>query len=250
MRYELRGTAAWLTLNRPEVRNALDDDVAQGLCAGLDRATNDHARTVVVTGAGRAFCAGANLAAVLASGADVAAFVGGVAAAVTRLRDYPVPTIAAVNGAAFAGGLELAFACDLIVAADTAKLADAHATYGLFPGGGGAAILPRLIGPARAKHLLFTGEPVPAGQLVAAGLVNEVVPAGELVARVEALCATLARRSREGLGRMKRVANAALDLPRDEALALEFAVFAEQLASADAQEGLRAFADGRTPDFR
>ena len=252
-RYELRDRTAWVHLTRPDKRNALDPDVLAGIAAGLDRATDDDARVVVLTGSGPAFCSGADLSHVLGGLDDLSAVEDLLESAgrlTLRMEAHPAPIIAAVNGAAIAGGLELVLACDLVVAAESATFSDGHAAYGLFPGAGASVRLPRLIGANRARQLMFTAETLDARAMHALGVVNEVVPDDELSAAVDRLATRLARGSRDTLARMKRVIQAGLDLPLDAALALELAQAREHLQSPDVAEGLTAFAEHRRPNFR
>jgi enoyl-CoA hydratase/carnithine racemase len=157
--------------------------------------------------------------------------------------------IAAVNGIAVAGGLELALACDLVVAADDAVLGDAHANYGLLPGAGGAARLPRVVGPRLAKYLLFTGEILPAQALVASGLVNEVVPAADLNRRVQELAEQIASKSPSVLVAMKRLVDDGLQHSEKDALSMEIDALARQVETSDFLEGLSAFREKRPPRF-
>jgi len=250
--YEARGAAAWITLNRPREMNAMNAGMLDELTRALGLAADDASiHALVVTGSGdRAFCAGADLKEVLAVyPAGEPDFLDRAARTLNRLRDFPKPAIAAVNGLALAGGLELVLCCDLVVAADTARLGDAHANFGVFPGAGGAAILPRRIGAARAKYLLFTGEHVSAAEMQAWGLVNRVVPASELHAAVDELVGRLAAKSPLVLRRMKEVADAALDQPRDAALAQEQLALRTHMRSFDLHEGLTAFREKRAPRF-
>lgn len=250
--YERRGPAAWIRLSRPEKRNAINADVLAGIGAGLDRAATDGARVVVLTGSGPAFCAGADLTAVggqLHDPAAIEKLLDDAGKLTLRIEAHPTPVIAAVNGAAVAGGFELVLACDLVVAAETAKLADGHARWGLFPGAGSSVRLPRLIGATRARELIYTGAAVSATRMYELGVVNQVVPDDELETAVDALCARLAAGSAAGLARMKRVINAAATVPVAEGLALELAEAREHLHSSDVAEGLAAFAAGRSPNF-
>jgi enoyl-CoA hydratase/carnithine racemase len=251
--YEVRGDAAWIVLNRPREMNAITSTMLDEIAAALATAENDDAvRAVVVTGSGdKAFCAGADLKQVLAPRAPGEPdFLDRSAATFGRLRDLHKPVIAAVNGLTLAGGLELVLCCDLVIAADHARLGDAHANFGVLPGAGGAAILPRRLGPTRAKYLLFTGEQVSAAQMCEWGLVNEVVPAAELRSAIEALVARIAGKSPLVLRQMKRVADAALDQPRDVALAHEMLTLRNHLRSYDLHEGLAAFSEKRAPRFQ
>lgn len=253
----VRDGALWITLNRPDAMNALTPDVLAALDTALDAAEADDAiRAVVLTGSGRAFCAGADLKYVRAqlgagAGADATdRFLRKVLDTMNRLEQFPMPVIAAVNGLALAGGLELVLCCDLVVAARSAKLGDAHANYGLLPGGGGSARLPRKIGPTRAKYLLFTGEFVAAEDLVTAGLVNLVVDDADLVSATESLAAKIVSKSPAGLRRMKQLVHDGLEQPIETALRLELLACEAHAQSEDMKEGLAAFEAKRKPVFR
>jgi enoyl-CoA hydratase/carnithine racemase len=250
------GAVAWLRLNRPGAMNALDAATLHSLDRHLTRLGAEPAtRVVVLTGTGRAFCAGADLKAVADSGGGVQPdtvidFVRHIGRVVTKLATFPKPVIAAVNGLALAGGLELLLACDLVVASDQARIGDAHANYALLPGAGGSARLPRLVGPRLAKQLLFTGASVPAADLVARGLVNEVVPADELQRRTTELARTIAEKSPLTLAHMKRLVADGLDQPLAGALRMELDTIEAYVASDDIREGLAAFRDKRTPVYQ
>lgn len=250
----VRGPVAWIALARPDVLNAINDPMIDSLHRHLDRVAEPDVRVVVVTGRGRAFCAGADLTA--AAGPDgtvqpseTAAFVHRISAVVRRLAELPKPVVAAVNGLALAGGLEILLACDLVIAAADAEIGDQHANFGLLPGAGSAARLPRIVGETVAKYLLFTGARLPARDLVVHGLVNEAVPAAELEARVEKLTELLAQRSPLGLSTMKRLVDDGLQQPLDTALRLEAHAIDSHCHSRDFAEGLAAFRERRTPVF-
>jgi enoyl-CoA hydratase/carnithine racemase len=166
-----------------------------------------------------------------------------------RIECFPCPVIAAVQGMALAGGLELVLCCDLVLAADSAKFGDAHANYGLLPGGGGSVRLPRKIGPTRAKQMMFTGEMFSAATMRDWGLVNEVVSDIDLPVRVENLLERLANKSPIGLRQMKRLVDEGLKMSPNAALELEQTVFAEHSLTHDRREGLAAFAEKRQPRF-
>jgi enoyl-CoA hydratase/carnithine racemase len=255
VKLEIRGAAAWVTLNRPTALNSLTPGVGVGIDAALDEIErHPEVCAVVVTGNGRAFSAGADLKFIReSSGGDPRAlqnFTRDLLQVLTRLEQFPRPVIAAVNGLALAGGLELVLCCDVVIAAESAKLGDAHANYGLIPGGGSSVRLPRKIGPTRAKALMFTGEFLPARELMAMGLVNEVVPDGELTAAVERFVAKLANKSSLGLARMKQLVDDGLNQSQDTALRLELVAFNLHATSEDMQEGLEAFEQKRTPQFK
>ncbi len=251
---ETRDGALWLTLDRPAALNALTPEVVAGLDRALAAALDDpEVRAVVLTGRGRAFCAGADLKYVRETTRGderaVAAFLDAVLAVMTRLEKFPRPVIAAVNGMALAGGLELVLCCDLVIAARSAKIGDAHANFGLLPGGGGSVRLPRKIGPTRAKYLLYTGEFVPAERLVEAGLVNEVVDDAELPQAAQRLVDRLKAKSPLVLRRMKALVDDGLEQPIETALRLELLASEAHAHSHDMKEGLAAFEEKRTPRF-
>lgn len=236
--------------------NALSPGLLDELDAALAAAAEDPAvRALVVAGSGRAFCAGADLSFALDSlseggdGAPLLAFIERAGEVLGRVASFPKPVIAAVNGLALAGGLELVLCCDLVVAAESARFADAHANYGLLPGAGGAVRLARRIGANRAKYLLFTGEMASASELAAAGLVNAVAPDQELVLAVDKLVEAIADKSPLGLAAMKRLVDEGLEQPLDVALRLEVEALKTHVGSRDMREGLAAFSEKRKPHF-
>jgi enoyl-CoA hydratase/carnithine racemase len=252
---EAKGAALWISLNRPASLNALTPEMLGQIANALDDAArNDHVRCVVLTGAGRAFCAGADLKAVR-GGADtpssdpLRAFLAHAAEVTSKLADFPKPLIAAVNGLALAGGLEIALCADLVIAARSARLGDAHANYGLLPGGGSSARLPRKIGQTRATFLLFTGDSLSADEMQTYGLVNQVVDDSDLVPAVERVVGKLALKSPLVLRRMKALIRDGMDQPLHTALAMEMLANEAHASSHDLQEGLDAFEQKRQPVF-
>jgi len=250
-----RGQAAWLYLNRPKAMNSLTKSLAlemEDALNGLEG--DDDVRVLVITGKGEAFCAGVDLKEILATMKDeqdvYPDFLDCVEIAFNHLRRFTKPVLAAVNGLALAGGLELAMCCDLVIAAESARLGDAHSNYAAFPGGGGAAVLPRRIGLSRAKYLMFTGDSVSAAEMQDFGLVNRVVPGDQLQEAVQALADKLAAKSPLVLRRMKEVADRTLDQSQDAALRHEMLRLRQQMRSCDLQEGLAAFREKREPDFK
>src|ERR1700751_4730268 len=250
-----RGAAAWFTLNRAKELNSLSPNLLRVLDFGVAETLADQSvRVIVFTGAGPAFCAGADLK-FLESLPDherdeaTAAFLLTATTLISRIAASPKPTIAAVNGTAVGGGLELLLACDIIVAVRGAPIGDGHANYGLLPGAGSSIRLPRRIGIGRAKQLLFTGELLPAERLAEFGLVNEVVEPAELHARADGIATAIAAKSPIGLSRMKQSVEHAFDMSESAGLALEQALGNRHTKSFDRSEGWAAFPERGKPNF-
>lgn len=251
-----RRTAVVATLNRPEQLNAIDWVSLKALDAALDVvAARDDVCCLLVTGAGRAFSAGGDLKSYVALQRDAEAFprfVADVHRVFGRLRDLRVPTVALVNGVAAAGGLELLINCDLVLAADTARIGDAHLNFGQMGGGGVLSILPRTIGLQRAAEMIFTGRFLSAAEAVAYGLVLRAVPAADLLAEGLALAASFAAKSPLALANAKAVLQGLFRTNGDLGSALRFERERNVyycLTSADAREGLEAFGERRPPRF-
>jgi enoyl-CoA hydratase/carnithine racemase len=249
---ERRGAVEVWTILGEARRNSLTMALLRELgervaAAGADRSL----RAVVLTGAGdRAFCAGADLKERARMGdEEVHAFHRGLRDALRGLERAPQVFVAAINGAALGGGLELALACDLRVAAEGAELGLPEVALGIIPGGGGTARLPRLVGVSRAKDLILTARRAGAAEALAMGLVSRVAPAARLVAEAVALAEQVARNAPISLRQAKRAIDEGLHLPLDAALALENRLYQECLASRDRVEALRAFAEKRPPAF-
>jgi enoyl-CoA hydratase/carnithine racemase len=248
-----KGPAAWLTLNRPKSYNALTPELMRRLADELERLRDDASvRVLVITGAGRAFCSGVDLSALgknVSMAEATASFAAVAEPATDLLRSFPKPVIAAVNGAVFAGGLEILMLCDLVVSSRDAKFGDGHANFGLIPGGGSTARLPRRVGVALAKYMIFTGAQVDAATLREAGLINQVVAPEALEDAVNSLVAQLADKSPLALARCKRLIDTGLHVSEAEAMRTEAATALEHCNSFDAREGLAAFAAKRKPAF-
>jgi enoyl-CoA hydratase/carnithine racemase len=242
----------WTILGEPR-RNSLTVALLRELLEHQARAAADKGlRVVIVTGAGaRAFCAGADLKerARMDEGA-VAGFHKAIRAAFDGLEALPQPVIAAINGVALGGGLELALACDLRIAAEGAELALPEVGLGIIPGAGGTQRLPRLVGVARAKEMILTARRVTAAEGQAMGLVGQVVPAGDLGAAALALAERVARNAPVSLRQAKRAIDRGLALPLGEALDLENRLYQACIPTADRQEALLAFAEKRAPVFK
>jgi len=243
--YEVRDGVAWLTINRPEARNALNAAVRGGLGEGFVRfAADDDAAVLVLTGAGeKAFCAGGDLKEMSSNALTVPPrdFVPHL----QRTIDVDKPVIAAVNGVAFAGGFLLAQMVDLCVAADHATFAITEAKVGR--GMPWAAPLPWLVGPRIALELLLTGEPITAARAHEIGLVNRVVPGAELHAAAAELAAAIARNAPLTVRAAKRMVYASASLGWHEGLEQADRIFRPVYLSDDAQEGPRAFKERRPP---
>jgi enoyl-CoA hydratase len=197
----------WLTLNRPKALNAFDEEMLRELVEALETIT-DSGKPLIITGAGRAFCAGGDLKAYLQRLDDqegLRRYFLLLADVFERIVDVPAVTVAAVNGVAVTGGLELVCVCDLAVAAESARLADGHINYGLHPGAGSSVLLARIIGERRARWLLLSGEFIDAVEAERIGLLNRVVPDLELEQAANSMAAAVARHSRAALLRTKRL---------------------------------------------
>lgn len=259
---------SWITLNRPQALNAVTAEMREALIGLLESASADpEVRAVVLTGAGRGFCAGADLRAAPSDApggaqggaqggaaervaGDVARMLRrGVQRLVAAVLDCEKPVLAAVNGPTAGVGVPLALACDLVLMADTASLVPAFVRRGLVPDGGAAYLLPRLIGPQRAKELLFLGDPLTATDAERLGLANRVVPAAELEQTARAWAARLASGPTRSLALTKQLLNAALETDRSAAFAAEAAAQEANLATVDAAEGVRAFVERRAAHF-
>jgi enoyl-CoA hydratase/carnithine racemase len=253
LKVERLGAVTRITLNRPKAMNAINLAMLKALDEVIEaQAQDDETRVLLITGHGPAFCAGADLKEVLAS-RDVAPgerdFLDRASDMFNVLRRFPKPVVAALNGVTMAGGLELAMCADVIVAAESATLGDAHANFGVYPGAGGAALLPRLLPQQLAMYLLFTGKSLTAAQMHAHGLVSEVHAPEQLADAALALCRLMADKSPAARRRMKAVARHAADKTAADALLHEQVMLREHLRSADFKEGLTAFAEKRAPVF-
>lgn len=247
------GAVARILLNRPDQLNAISPELLDDLdaaCAAIE--ARAAVKAVTLTGAGRAFCAGADLRAVRALSPDAArwnAFMRRWHQVFDRVEALPVPVVAGVHGFALAGGLELLLVADLVVADAEARIGDQHANFGLVAGGGGSQRLPRLIGERRAKELMFLGGWLSAEQALAWGLVNRVAPAGTVAGVVAEVAGAIGAGSGSAARTVKAMVGRGRDMDLASALAMERALVAEHMRSADAAEGLAAFREKRKPRF-
>jgi enoyl-CoA hydratase/carnithine racemase len=244
---------AVVTLNNPPL-NVVTLELTRQLERTLDPlAADPAARVLVLTGAGeRAFCAGSDIKefpALMASGLVVERKMRKENETYAKVDDFPKPTIAAVAGLAFGGGLELAVCCDLIVVEETARLALPEIKLGVFPGSGGTVRVTRRVGEGRAKEMMFLGEPIAAATALAWGLVNRVVLPGEALIAACRMAKELAKRPNKALQICKQAIDLAFDLSEDEAIARTLPLSEEVFASADCREGVRAFFAKEEPRF-
>ncbi|WP_030569445.1 enoyl-CoA hydratase/isomerase family protein [Streptomyces aureocirculatus] len=252
------GGISWITLNRPDVLNALTPTQRDHLITLLEGATTDPAvRAVVLTATGKGFCTGADLRgtggtppAERHAGDISRTLKQGAQRLITAVLDCEKPVLAAVNGTAAGLGAHLALACDLILAAESARFIEVFVRRGLVPDGGGAYLLPRLIGPQRAKELMFFGDALDATEAARLGLVNRVVPDADLEKTTRAWANRLAAAPTRALALTKQLVNASLESDRTTALAAEAAAQEINMTTADAQEGVQAFIERRQPAFR
>lgn len=248
VRYEVRGPAAWLVLDRPESRNALSAALVQELGAHLRAAMEEPSvRAVVLTGSGRAFCAGADLK----HGGGPASGAGGgnpFVEILRLLRDGPKPVVCAVNGHAFGGGIGLVAASDVVVAAEPARFAFREVRVGVVPAVISVVVLPKL-GLHHALRLFLTAERFDAERAREYGLVHRVVPAEDLEAAAREEVEAIARGAPGAVREAKRLVRQVARLPEDEAFAYAERTIAELFASEEAAEGMAAFAEKRAPSW-
>jgi 2-(1,2-epoxy-1,2-dihydrophenyl)acetyl-CoA isomerase len=245
------GAVLTITLNRPDVLNALNTAVHKALAAALKDARHPDVRAVVVTGAGRAFCVGQDLTEFREAAGDVADRLRETYHPNVRaIRELEKPVIAAVNGAAAGAGLSLACACDIRIAADSATFVPAFVNIGLVPDSGGSYFIARLLGPARAFEWMSSGRRLTAAEAHAWGLVSEVVEADGLPARAAARAAELAALPTCGIGMTKRLFDAAATATLAEQLEREAQLQSAATQTEDFREGVAAFLEKRAPEFR
>src|SRR5580692_199063 len=245
-----------LTLNRPERLNALNAALIEGLSTALERARTDpECRAVLITGAGRGFCAGADLANRAFAPGDVRPDLGqaleqGLNPIIRAIRNLPKPVVAAVNGPAAGAGANIGLACDIVLAAKSAQFLQAFARIGLIPDAGGTFVLPRLVGDARARGLMMLAEPVGAERAEAIGMIYRAVDDQDLMGEAHTVAERLAAGSTHALGLMKRALAASPTNGLDAQLDLERDLQREAGRSDDYLEGVRAFLDKRPVNFQ
>lgn len=246
------GHAAWLTLNRPEARNALSFPTLNRLRELLAELREDASVwAVVLTGAGdKAFCAGADLKERRTMPEDmVPQFVRQIRATMDDIAALPQPTLAAMNGHAFGGGCEMALACDLRLLDEAAMIGLTETSLAIIPGAGGCVRLPRLVGAARAKELILLAKRLSAAEALNIGLVHQIAAAGQVRQAAEELVAALLRNGPLALRAAKDAIDGSLDLAMEQALEHEAACYQRIIPTQDRLEALAAFAEKRAPQF-
>lgn len=253
VRLERENQVAWLTLTRPQARNSFD----VGLCRALLDAVaaceaDDAVRVLVLTGEGRTFCAGGCLKTIssFVDQEEAERFVKLFGACVSAIVEAAKPVIAMVNGAAVGAGFNLALACDLVVASETAVFTETFSSIGLSPNCGGSWLLPRAVGPHRAKELLFFATPIEAALGQALGFVNHVYPPGELREKTRMVAEGLAARAPLAVRGAKALVNRCGELPLDAMLAEEAALQSFLMMGEDGREGVASFLEKRPPRFK
>jgi enoyl-CoA hydratase len=249
--FDVADRIATITVNRPDKLNALNDAVMDELRTAIAEARRRRdVGAVLLTGAGRAFVAGADIAEL----ADQRAIEGKARAergqrVFRRFETSPKPTLAAVNGFALGGGCELAMACHMRIASEAAKFGQPEVKLGIVPGYGGSQRLPRIVGKGRALQLLLTGEMIDAAEAYRIGLVNRVVPPAELIPAARALLTTILAQGPLAVAHCIEAVDRGLDMGLDDAIALEASYFGMLSATKDKEEGMRAFLEKRPATF-
>lgn len=254
--YSFNGSVATVQMNRPEALNALSLQLSLDLRAAIEKAREDGARAVILTGSGRAFCSGGDLREMRAMGekeGNIEAFLDSPLKSlhdvILLIRETPVPFIAAVNGVCAGAGTNFALACDLVLAADDASFNEAFVRIGLSPDCGGSFFLPRVVGEKIATELFMTGGTIDAARAAELGMINRVVPAADLLDEAGKLAAQLAAGPTGSYGRIKRMMNATFSNDLRSQLDLEAECQLESGKAADFKEGVAAFFEKRPPIF-
>lgn len=254
--YELQNNVAIITMNRPDALNALSQKLVEELPLSINKAVEDGARAIVITGAGRAFCSGGDLREMQ----EIAQREGKIEAffeaplkalhdCILLIRETPVPFIAAVNGVCAGAGTNFALACDMVFASDLATFNEGFVKIGLTPDCGGSFFLPRAVGDKLAAEILMTGAPITAERAEKIGMINRTVGADQLMIEAVAFAERLALMPTAAIGRIKKMLNATYSNTLEQQLDLEHESQIESGRSEDFKEGVKAFFEKRTPEF-
>lgn len=254
--YEIKNNVATVTMNRPDALNALSLQLTKDLGAAFRQAAADGARSVILTGSGRAFCSGGDLREMQImweKEGRIEAFLeeplGALHDVIRLIRETPIPFVAAVNGVCAGAGVNFALACDVVIAAEDASFREAFVRIGLAPDCGGTFFLPRAVGEKIATELFMTGDAVTAARAVEIGMINRVASADALLVEAQTLAAKLAAGPTAVIGRVKRMMNATFSNDLTAQLALEHACQIESGKGNDFKEGVAAFFEKRPPSF-
>ena len=253
--YKLEKNVAWITLNRPEARNAVNAEMREEIIAVLtDARTNPEIRALVLTGSGKGFCTGADLSGPRGQvptgpGAGREVMKGSSQRLIRALWELEKPVVAAVNGVAAGLGSHLAFACDLVIASEEARFIEIFVRRGIAIDAGGAFLLPRLLGLQKAKELVFFGDDLPAAEAHRIGLVSRVVPAAELENAARECAERLAQGPTFAIGMSKRLLNRSLESSLETCLEEEALAQSLVTQSEDTKEGMMSFMEKRPPKF-
>lgn len=249
--YDFAEGIVTITLNRPQVLNALNSEVFTEMGQVIDRAGKDDlVRVLLITGGEKVFAAGADIAEMsVAQPMDIYRFSAVMHETLGKIEALGKPVIAVINGYALGGGLELALACDLRIASETAKFGLPEINLGIFPGGGGTQRLPRLVGIGRAKELIYTGEMISADTAFRMGLVNRVVPVGQAMDEGKKLAQKLVAKGAVALLLAKVAVNTGLDTDLASGITIERQCFALLFSTEDQKEGMSAFLEKRKANF-
>jgi enoyl-CoA hydratase len=241
--YEVKGNYAVITINREQALNALNSEVLDDLNKVIDGIDLDTVRAVVLTGAGeKSFVAGADIGEMSTlTKAEGEAFGKKGNDIFRKIETCPIPFIAAVNGFALGGGCEISMSCDIRIASDSAMFGQPEVGLGITPGFGGTQRLARIVGPGMAKQLIYTARNIKADEALRIGLVNAVYPAAELMEQAEKMASTIAGNAPIAVRACKKAINEGLELPMDEAIALEEKLFGSCFESEDQKEGMANF---------
>jgi enoyl-CoA hydratase len=250
--YEVSDGIALVTINRPDVLNALNLQVLADLRDAVARIRDDAAaKVVILTGAGRSFVAGADIAQMSGFGVRDGMRFGDLGHAVlSGLEALDKPVLAAVNGFALGGGTELSLACDFVYASTKAKFGQPEVNLGIIPGFGGTQRLARTVGMNKARELIYTGDVISAEEAKRIGLVAEIFEPDELLAKVREKAQLIMGKGPVAIAAAKRVMNKGVDLSLDAALELEKQAFAALFGTEDQKEGMKAFVEKRKPAFK
>lgn len=248
---EIENSIGIITLNKPEAKNILKEEVRLELLKAFDMFENDKAvKVVIITGGKEVFAAGANINAMVDAGAMEMFWRKRLPELCGKIENMPKPVIAAIGGFCLGGGCEIALSCDIRIAASNAKIGQPEINIGIIPGGGGTVRLPRMVGRAKAKEMVFTGTPVDAEEALRIGLVNQVVAPEELLDAAKKMAGKFARHSAVALQMAKIAIDVGLDVDRNSAHALEALAFCMNFADEDQHEGMSAFLEKRRPQYK